>query len=158
MNNVVHIYASGPGLVFLSPKSKQSIFEGINTDDLINDQKIVFLDTGSPQLFYELRIHVECPPKIKDEKNLITTVEFGIQIEGNSLYIADGYAIEYSFSDDYDMKELNIPDDYYRVTCLYDHSLHREDSDMIIDLYLEKTEKRITSAEMVDLIYDPKIK
>ncbi|MGB2956731.1 MAG: hypothetical protein WBB64_12290, partial [Anaerolineales bacterium] len=71
---------------------------------------------------------------------------------------ADGYAIEYSFSDDYDMKELNIPDDYYRVTCLYDHSLHREDSDMIIDLYLEKTEKRITSAEMVDLIYDPKIK
>jgi hypothetical protein len=84
--------ASAPGLLFSSRDVLASLEKGPgnNIGELERLQRLVTLQTGSPELRYSLV--VECgPASLPADASRV--VRFGLEILGDALEIRDGYAI-----------------------------------------------------------------
>ena len=98
LGTIQHFYASGLGLMLCSPEAVEGLAPGSDTmprggelreplRSLVQSQRVVFLQTGSPQLYYDLEVHDEPPPAA----GAAARCRFGLRIEGGALWVRDGY-------------------------------------------------------------------
>lgn len=142
------IYASGLGLALFSPPVFAGFPEGADFmsalflggglyDALVKTQKVVLLGTGSPQLYYLVRV---VSPSEAEAVRPLKTAEFGLWIDGG-LAIRDGYAPMDWLKDDPGEIRFPVTDGYYRVCALWTPRPPDVEADMCIDLAFERTSK-----------------
>jgi hypothetical protein len=98
LGTIQHLCASGLGLMLCSPEAVEELAPGSNTmpagedlreplRSLVRSRRVVFLVTGSPQLYYDLEVHDEPPPATGSAARC----RFGLRIDGGALWVRDGY-------------------------------------------------------------------
>jgi len=144
------LYAAGLGLMLYSPKATRALKEGRDympvgelaepLQTLVAQQDVVLLGTGSPQLYYEIHVHLEPLPTSMRER-AASTVTFGMRIAGGQLLVRDGYdPMEWHRSGE-SLCRAAVSDGYYRVTALW---LRDETRDpMIVHLFFRATTRRV---------------
>jgi hypothetical protein len=153
MNTTVDLFASGLGLALFSPEVVKNLDFGDEVKGFLEEQKMVLIATGSPQLDYTIQVIIDKPPASVMESTVLVSAKFGIHITDNQLIIADGYAVEHDFSNDYEIQELTIPDGYYLATAVYDPSRAGPHSRMHIDIYFDRVNEKVDNPSMVDLFF-----
>ncbi|NUO50458.1 MAG: hypothetical protein HOV80_16510 [Polyangiaceae bacterium] len=108
--------------------------------DLVEEeQRVVLLGTGSPQLHYTLHIHFDATvPNIRPRPS--ASVRFGISIAGGELCVRDGYDLMAWHADGKGVRRVPVTDGYYAVDALWIPTSHER---MTIYLVLQVERERI---------------
>ncbi len=117
---VLELYAAGLGLMFYSKAAGLSLVEGRDympagkaleepLRSLVDLQEVAFLQTGSPQLDYELHIH-RGPVPAEVVHAAHATVRFGLHVKGGALCIRDGYDPMEWHAQGESVREVPLPD------------------------------------------------
>ena len=126
LGTIDHLHASGPGLMLCSPEAVESLEEGSDTmpaggdlreplRSLVSSQRVVLLQTGSPQLYYGIEVH-DGPP---EETGAAARCRFGMHIEGGVLWVRDGDdPMKWERMPD-TIKPVPLLDGYYSVDALW---------------------------------------
>jgi hypothetical protein len=144
------LFAAGLGLMLYSPHATRALraghdyMPGGELEDplrtLVARQDVVLLGTGSPQLDYEVYVHLTPPPRSARQRAAAVVV-FGLRIAGDELLVRDGYdPMEWRCSGE-SLRRTPVPDGYYRVTALWVPDQTREA--MIVRLHLQATKRRV---------------
>lgn len=122
LGTIEHLYASGLGLMLCSPEAVEGLAPGSDTmpsgeelreplRSLVRSHRVVFLQTGSPQLYYDIEVHDEPPPPT----GAAARCRFGLRIEGGALWVRDGYdPMKWEVMPD-DLKPVPVRDGDYAV-------------------------------------------
>jgi hypothetical protein len=146
----IHLeFPASPGFLLSSPKTLSGLKEGGEYDpdaspvkELIDEQQIILLQTGSPELDYQLHFHSGDP-----DRQARVQSSFGMRVDGGALVIRDGYDLmDWSDSDD---QRLTIEDGYYAVDALWTPG----EAEMEIHFYFNRTDSRVDGDGMVELMW-----
>ena len=139
MTTVLQTY--GLGVMLFSPSACRDLTEGDDyghpgaLDHLVDEHRIVFLGTGSPELTYEFTwIEVEGP------LDATSGVSFGLRVADNVVCIRDGYAVMNWNSVDPNEIRFECPSDYYHLNAQF--ALTRTDADVHIQFQVARNNSR----------------
>ncbi|HEY7553082.1 MAG TPA: hypothetical protein VH913_26615 [Hyphomicrobiaceae bacterium] len=161
------LYAAGLGLMLFSPSALTDIPEGADFmsdlgseprgrlyDTLVATHRVVLLGTGSPQIYYSIRV-VTAPAA--PAGRVLRATEFGLGIEGGILAIRDGYApMEWSIRDPYEIR-FAVADGYHRVRALWMPRPDDSDADMHVCLAMEPTSRPVPGDGWPTLMYSVRL-
>lgn len=152
-----NIFASGLGLLFSSRGAVGSLaVDGAAVDEskyetLVTSNRIFAVDTGSPELDYEIHLH-ERPWSTDVKETFENILVAPLVVEGGAVVIRDGYDLEEWMEHPEELVVFDIEDGRYRVhvasACSIQHTT------MILHLYFEETEQ-LAAAEGYYLPFKP---
>lgn len=155
------LYASGLGLLISSRESLQALRDGANyfqpgeEEDrvitrLLDNDELMTLATGSPQLDYRIHVH-EGPIPAAVELKLRNAVEAGLRVRGAALVIRDGYDLLDWRTESESTVSFDVPDGYYRLRIGWEPCAQR--GTMILHFGPERSAERIPGQESLELLY-----
>ncbi len=155
------LYAAGLGLMFSSPKPLSGLKEGVNysededsrasVDELVRDQRLFLLATGSPQLDYVINVH-DHGSGYDLEWKMRAFVSVGLDVYGGSIVVRDGYDLMDWNPVDEEAVVVPAEDGYYELLIGWVPSTRH--AEMVLHIVARKAKDRIPGEEMYELIYE----
>lgn len=147
------LFATGLGLLVSSRGSVEAL--GARADDpeiasMIQNQAIVLLQTGSPELDYNISVRLTNAPMNRQAGSHATSVRFGLIVRGGALSVADGSELD-ELGRGTRFIHFPVPDGYYAVDAIWVPSPHHRHMNIIFALC--PTTDTVPLIEPVELFY-----
>ena len=159
------LYAAGLGLMFSSPRALGALDKGadyseggnrrVRIDQLIRDQQLVLVATGSPQLDYVINVHEEASSQDLGQSTR-AFVRFGLEVCGGALVVRDGYDLMDWNPDEESAVVIPTEDGYYELLVGWAPSTRH--AEMVLHIVPQKVTAKIPGEEMYELIYEAAIR